>query len=202
MKTIFTQNNKGKLFLTSPYSSGHLNEEFMFETKSLMNWYPLDNTYDYTYYPKSDCITLIRLSGADDYSSKRKSCLQVGDTLDYIDWVCPSVAEENSRVSNIAHKLNLKTFQDEYTSSDVTRGLNQISQSIDDLTAKITLEYRHKARERDSHYPNYEMMKQESIALKQVDKRTSELYILLGELYTMYRVMRKVTEKRGFTRVL
>lgn len=173
----------------------------MFEAESLMKWYPLDNSYDYTYYPETDEITLIRISGVDDFSLRRKGLMQVGDILDYLEWTCPSVYQENLRVSAIAHKLNLKTFEDDYASKDVTKGLAQVSRLIDELTAKITLDYRQKAKARDSHYPNYEMMKQEGIALKQVDKKTSELYILLGELYNMYRVMRKVTEKRGFTRV-
>jgi len=201
LKTIFTREGKGKLLLESPYSNSHLNEEFMFELRSLINWYPLDNSYDYIYYPRTDCITLVRLAGVDGFNLRRKSYMQEGDNLDYLEWNCPSVARENQRVSDIAHDLHLKTFADAYSSSDASRGLTQVSKLIDELTAKITIDYRTEAKKKDSHYPNYDMLKQEEIALKQVDKKTSELYILLGELYNMYRVMGKVTEKNGATRL-
>lgn len=138
---------------------------FMFDTKTLADWYPLDVNYEYRYNDSKELMYLIPLERSReswDYgiTSLTNRAISEVATFDLHTWYNKEVSEANKELMATAKLLGLWTLEDTYTMQHVEDNMDMLYELIeepvhkgieqrmlDKLTRKEYDSYRHKNME-------------------------------------------------------
>lgn len=191
----------GKGWVTFAETNTGYPHKFQFTYQDLVDWYPLDSSYDYVYDPDIEDCFVVRQLGLTSTNRHKQSFVELGDILDLSTMDCPTMQNNNSYICDFANELGLKSLRDSYSWWDVRKGFDKVSTMLDQLTQREAKKCMNDTHSPNQRFQSYNSIRQEGYALKRVSEDVQYQYILLGNLYTMYNVMRKVVDHIEFTGV-
>lgn len=202
MKTVFNLYNgdlQCELRLHDKHNS--LLKVFNFNFDSINNWYPLNCEYNLLYKVEDNALQLVPTTKKEllyvDYGIN----LNVNPMLQYDvskglnNLVIKQVQRDNTMVCSYANELSLPNWLDSFTYQDVLEGIKVIEKQLDELTnAAITLYYYELPQDDKPRFNSYVKKTKERLALANLSDANQRDYILLGKLYVMFNIMRKVSK--------
>lgn len=213
MKVIKLDDNTGRLLVVT---SGGRGVRIDFPLDTIFNWYPLCNRYDYRYRNSTETLYLV-LAHQSDYAPNRYGIKKAkGRAMSNVasfkkaKWCNPEVVKDNKAIYAFAKRLGIVTPDTDYTLADVVDGLKKVQDCLDTLLniekQRVEMKYQ-KAVMRYAETGNtgyrpfiakYEEQQkhdredQTSFILEHCTRKTLDVYLNLGDVYTMLSIMRKV----------
>lgn len=212
MKVIKIDDNTGRLLVIT---SGGRGVRMDFPLETIFNWYPLCNRYDYRYRKSSDTLYLVlahQSSAPSRYGVKEAKGRAISKVASFKKdtWCNSEVIKDNKAVYAFAKRLGIATPDTDYTLADVNNGLKKVQDCLDTLLniekQRVEMKYQ-KAVTRYAETGNtgyrsfirkYEEQQkhdredQTSFILENCTRKTLNVYLNLGDVYTMLSIMRKV----------
>lgn len=202
MKVHKMNEKTGKLLVMN--NVGRL-EELLFDMDTLFYWYPCNPRYDYKLSSKRKklYITLVEDNPNLPYAYNVTTCKGRANSeiaCFYTDcWYNEEVWEENEKLFNLAKRLGFLTPMDNYSVDMVESELSNVANLLDYIYRTET--ERVKTAIENGEYTDQEIRENYSTAdredrasfiLQNCPQTVVETYALLGEIYTMLSLMRKV----------
>lgn len=175
---------------------------FMFDTKTLADWYPLDVNYEYRYNDSKELMYLIPLERSQeswDYgiTSLTNRAISEVATFDLHTWYNKEVSEENKALMETAKTLGLWTLSEDYTMKGVNLNMDTLHELIEEPVFK-GIEQRmldKMAREEYDSYRHKNMEQRGAIRIQHASPEDLEILAFTGKMRIMTNLMRQgVTE--------
>lgn len=179
-------------------TSSFADVEFMFNSETLVDWYPLDINYEYRYSEKADLMYLVPLErskeewkygiGATTGRAKSEVASFKLDT-----WFNKEVQESNRLDMELGKRFGLITLNDPYTKQSVKDNIKILNEEIE-LAVLDSIENKMIDKMTRKEYDDYRRMTEENrdgIRLQYASERDLEMLEFFGKMRTMTNLMRQ-----------
>ncbi len=176
--------------------------KFKAPIESIINWYPLSNSYDYKLAKDKNFLELKRLRsylptsyGISDNNSSLKK--EEGNRCNLNTWYNPIVEKYNMKVIKKAEEYGITTIKDKFTQEDVDEGFDILGVMLNTMK-DVSLE-RYKKSLSDRYLKKFNLKSKDtqvSEALQHTDASTDYTYDMLGKIYNMLVIMKKIIKVR------